>query len=167
MNIVDPFDNYGQIINSLNKGVFLTVRDRAGEVNTMTIAWATLGVIWQVPVLMVMVRPNRYTFALIENADDFTVTFPFVDMKKQIEFCGTRSGRDVDKFNGCGLKKMSAQKVASPIIEVTRGRHYECEIIQATSLDKARLDLVCDEKNYRDNSYHTYYFGKVVSCYEL
>ena len=76
MKTVGFFDNYDKIIKALTNGAFLTVKDRAGNINTMSIAWATLGIAWKVPVLMVMVRPSRYTFGLIENADDFTVTFP-------------------------------------------------------------------------------------------
>ena len=166
MKNVDCFSNYERIIKALNGGAFLTVKDRVDKVNTMTIAWATLGIVWRVPVFMVMVRPSRYTFELIENADDFTITFPFSDMKEQLEFCGTHSGRALDKYKECNLNIVPAQKVKSPIIEVASGRHYECKIVQATPLDKAKLDQSINVANYGDNSYHTYYFGEVVACYD-
>jgi flavin reductase (DIM6/NTAB) family NADH-FMN oxidoreductase RutF len=167
MKSVDFFKDYDKVIQSLTNGAFLTVKDRNNNLNTMPIAWATLGIAWKVPVLMVMVRPSRYTFGLIKNADDFTVTFPFCDMKEQIGFCGTHSGRDGDKLEKCGLNAIPAQKVNSPIIEVESGRYYECKIVQATSLDKERLEPDFHDTVYKDRSYHTYYFGEIIACYEV
>ena len=149
-----------------DRGAFLTVKSRSNEVNVMTIGWALFGVIWREPTLMVAVRPSRYTFKLIENADDFTVTVPFAGMNKQLAFCGSHSGSDTDKFKECDLVALPSQKVHSPIIKAKAARYYECKIVQATAMDKDRLDSVYNQNQYLDHSYHTYYFGKIVACYE-
>jgi len=168
MSIVDWFSRYDDVIEVLNKqGAFLTVKDRLGKLNTMTIGWAFLGVMWRDPVFMVVVRPTRYTFRLLENADDFTVTVPFSDMSKQLNFCGTSSGSNVDKFKECGLTTISAQNVKSPVIEIKNSRQYECKIVQISAMDKNRLNLQYDMEIYQDKSYHTYFFGKIVACYEM
>ena len=147
----------------IKKGVFLTVR--SGDIiNTMTIGWATFGYIWRKPIMMVAVRSSRYTFGIIENADDFTVSIPWVDMSKEITFCGTKSGRDFDKFKTCNLTIVESQKVVSPIIK-TPGLHYECKIVYKTAMDPAHL-VETYEELYPEKDYHTLYFGEIVDCYE-
>ena len=90
-------------IKKIRKGAFLTVK--AGKaLNTMTIGWATFGFIWQKPIMMVAVRSSRHTFGIMEAAEDFTVTVPTGDMGKETTFCGTKSGRDVNKFKMCNLE---------------------------------------------------------------
>ena len=87
----------------IKKGAFLTVK-AGSELNTMTIGWATTGHIWRKNVFMIAVRESRHTFGLIERADNFTVSVPTLDYKKEVLFCGTKSGRDVDKFKAGDLK---------------------------------------------------------------
>ena len=84
-------------MKQIKKGSFLTVQ--AGDaLNTMTIGWATIGFVWTRPVFMVAVRDSRHTFGVIEKAEDFTVSVPLTDMKDAVMFCGTKSGRDYNKF---------------------------------------------------------------------
>ena len=80
----------------------LTAGDRT-ELNTMTIGWCQLGQLWNLPVCTVYVRPERYTYRFMESHDYFTVSVLPEDAKKITAFCGTRSGRDVDKVKECGL----------------------------------------------------------------
>ena len=147
----------------IQKGVFLTVR--SGDlINTMTIGWATFGYIWRKPIMMVAVRSSRHTFGIIEKADDFTVSIPWVDMSKEIAFCGTKSGRDFDKFKTCNLTTVESQKVVSPIIKMP-GLHYECKIVYKTAMDPAYL-IETYEELYPERDYHTLYFGEIMDCYE-
>ncbi len=160
--------NYNDVaadsMTRIQKGAFLTVR--AGEqLNTMTIGWATFGYVWRKPIMMVAVRLSRHTFGIMENAVDFTVTVPLKDMIKETTFCGTRSGRDIDKFKACQLKCADSRKVASPIIQ-TAGRHYECRIIYHSAMDPAHLDKDDDAALYPAKDYHTLYFGEILACYE-
>ena len=80
----------------------LTAGDRSG-LNTMTIGWCQLGRLWSVPVCTVFVRPERYTYQFMESRDYFTVSVLPPELKKITAFCGSRSGRDVDKVKECGL----------------------------------------------------------------
>lgn len=151
-----------EVINGVKKGAFLTVR--AGEeCNTMTIGWGTLGFVWQSPVMMIAVRDSRHTYRIIEKSADFTVTIPSEDMKDQILFCGTKSGRDVNKFEECELKLEEGREVESPVIKV-KGIHLECKIIFKSPMDPEYLDNEY-EKFYPEKDFHTLYFGKIVACY--
>jgi flavin reductase (DIM6/NTAB) family NADH-FMN oxidoreductase RutF len=152
-------------IKKIKKGAFLTVK-AGNALNTMTIGWATFGFIWQKPIMMVAVRPTRHTFGIIEKAKDFTVTVPAGGMVKEIAFCGTESGRNVDKIKMCKLEMISGQKVVSPIIK-TPGYHYECKIVYKSAMNEAYLDKNYDTSLYPQKDYHTLYFGEILACYEI
>lgn len=154
-----------EAMKKIKKGAFLTVQS-ANALNTMTIGWAVFGFIWQKPILMVAVRDSRYTFSLMEKASDFTVTIPLKDMGKETTFCGTQSGRDVDKFKMCKLETAAGQNVASPIIKVP-GIHFECKIVYKSAMNPAHLDKNYDKAMYPQKDYHTHYFGEIVACYEM
>ena len=161
---VDFMAVYKSVMSQIKEGAFLTVK--AGEaLNTMTIGWATIGFTWRKPIMMVMVRNSRHTFSLIEKAADFTVSVPTVNMKKEIAFCGTKSGRDVDKFKECRLKTAASQKVGSPIIQLP-GIHFECRIVYKNAIDPASLTREYDQI-YPEKDYHTLYFGEIQACYEV
>ena len=150
-------------IEKIKEGAFLTVAADSA-VNTMTIGWATIGFIWRNPILTVAVRDSRHTFTLIEKAEDFTVTIPGTDFRKEIMFCGTRSGRDVNKFEACNLSTVPGRQVKSPIIDVT-GLHFECRIVFKGAMDPAHL--VDDYQHlYPEKDYHTLYYGEIRACYE-
>jgi flavin reductase (DIM6/NTAB) family NADH-FMN oxidoreductase RutF len=153
-----------EAMTQIEKGSFLTVR--AGEaLNTMAIGWATFGVVWRKPILMVAVRNSRHTFGIIEKAADFTVSVPSRDMDDAIMYCGTKSGRDYDKFKECNLELKDAQKVVSPIIN-TPGLHFECKIVLKAAMDPKYL-VEEYETLYPKKDYHTLYFGEIQDCYEI
>jgi flavin reductase (DIM6/NTAB) family NADH-FMN oxidoreductase RutF len=144
-----------------NDGAFLVVQ--AGDaLNVMTIGWASLGIIWGRPIMTVLVRTSRHTFGIIERAPEFTVSVPLADMKKELEFCGTNSGRKLNKVEKCGLELFPAQKVRTPIINIP-GIHFECRIVYTSPLDPGRL---IEDYNhlYPEKDYHTLYYGEVVLC---
>ncbi len=148
----------------IKEGAFLTVR--VGEdSNTMAIGWATFGLVWRKPILMVAVRNSRHTFGIIQKATDFTVSVPLTDMHDAIMCCGTKSGRDYDKFKECNLELKDAQKVVSPIIN-TPGLHFECKIVLKAAMDPAHLAEEY-ETLYPKKDYHTLYFGEIQDCYEI
>jgi len=164
MRDVDIMAVFEGVMKQIKEGAFLTVK--AGEaLNTMTIGWATIGFAWRKPIMMVMVRNSRHTFSLIEKAVDFTVSVPTGDMKKEIAYCGTKSGRDVDKFKECRLKTASSQQVVSPIIKIP-GIHFECHIVYKNAIDPTRLIRDYDQI-YPEKDYHTLYFGEIQACYEV
>lgn len=154
-----------QAMARIRKGAFLTVK-ADGQLNTMTIGWAMLGVVWSSPMMMVAVRDSRHTFGIIEKAGDFTVSVPGDKMKKEIAFCGTKSGRDYDKFKECGLEAGSALKTVSPIIQVP-GIHFECRIVYKSAMDPGFLDADYNTELYPEKDFHTLYFGEIVECYEV
>ena len=152
-----------KMMAQIKKGAFLTVTAE-DQTNTMTIGWATLGFSWTKPVFMVAVRNSRHTYGLLEKAVDFTVSVPSGDMKESLMFCGTKSGRDVDKIKACNLSLRAAEKTLSPILDIP-GIHLECAIIVITRME-AELTAPVLQSLYPKEDLHTLYFGEVLSCYE-
>ncbi len=112
------------VLDKIIEGVLLVVR--AGDlVNVMTIGWALFGFVWRRPIMMIAVRESRYRFKIIEKVDSFSVCIPSSDMPQEIKCCGTKSGRDVNKFRECNFLITEAQKINSPILDIP-GYHYEC-----------------------------------------
>ena len=165
MKPVDYMTESPKAMEQIKKGAFLTVKSGNG-LNTMTIGWATIGWVWRKPIMMVAVRLSRHTFTIIETADDFTITIPSSDMKKELMFCGTKSGRDYNKFKECNLQTSDSRKVFTPIINAP-GLHYECKIIYKSAMDPTNLSPDYNTVLYPERDYHTLYFGEIVECYEI
>jgi len=153
-----------EALEQIIKGAFLTVKD-GGKVNTMTIGWGNIGIVWNKPIFMVAVRYSRYTYNLIDNAKEFTVSMPInKDLRKELAYCGRYSGRDVDKFKECNLTMVDGQKVAAPIVGECE-LHYECKVVYQQAMEPATLSQDIKDKFYTNNDYHVLYFGEVVDCY--
>jgi len=159
------FNKYLPELNEvLPGGLFLNVKTN-NNFNTMTIGWANAGIIWGLPIFNVAVRKSRYTYNLIEKTDEFTVSIPFSNrFKKELAFCGSRSGRNYDKIKECGLNKIKAQSISTPVIGGC-DLHYECKIKYKQAMDSMYLNKSINKKYYKDNDYHTFYYGEIVDCY--
>lgn len=150
------------VMEQIPKGAFLTVQ--AGkEKNLMTIGWALFGFVWRRPTMMIAVRNTRFTYGIIEKAGFFTVGVPTGSREKEIDLCGTRSGRTLDKFRECGFSTLPGTKSQAPILDIP-GFHYECRIIYKTPMDP---NFLAGELNslYPKKDYHTLYFGEILGCY--
>ena len=159
---VDALSVACEVMEQLPRGAFLTVKCRH-HVNTMTIGWGTIGVVWSRPVFVVGVRTSRYTFKLIEQAPDFTVTVPVTgSCKQELAFCGSRSGKVVNKFDACNLKVRPSEGVDTPTISI-EGMHFECRTLLRTPMTP---DLMAVELSdfYGAKDYHTFYYGEILGC---
>lgn len=148
------------------QGAFLTVKDKNNRVNTMTIGWGSIGYMWGKPVFIIMVRKSRYTFEFIENADSFTVSVPYGDkMKKALSICGSKSGREIDKGEAADISFIASNSVASPVVAGCN-MYYDCKIVYKNDMDKKLLLPEINKGCYKDDNYHTIYYGEIVDCYE-
>ncbi|MBE5773114.1 MAG: flavin reductase family protein [Clostridiales bacterium] len=144
-------------------GIFLTVK---GETpNTMTIGWATIGHIWNRPVFMVLVRPQRHTYEMLKKAGEFTVSVPTKNpLLKELAFAGTKSGRDLNKFDGHGITAAKGQTIETPVIEEC-GLHFECKVVLTQDMTGERMDTALMDRCYPERDFHTMFFGEIVDCY--
>lgn len=84
-------------------GWFALTAGKEGDMNTMTISWATIGNLWERPVLTVYVHPERYTHEFMERNDYFTVTAFTEQHRDKLNYLGAHSGRNEDKIKNAGL----------------------------------------------------------------
>jgi flavin reductase (DIM6/NTAB) family NADH-FMN oxidoreductase RutF len=154
------------LIKRLKKGVFLTASSD-NEDNTMTIGWATIGRIWNKPVLMVAVRYSRHTYKLLNSSKEFTVSIPKEgSMSEELKFCGTKSGRDFNKFNECDIKTEKAKKVNTLILSDCQ-YHLECKVIYQQAMEPETLENESIDRFYKSNNdYHVLFYGEILDCYE-
>jgi len=160
-----PIDYLEETIQKLkHPGLLLVSADADGKPNAMTIGWGTIGVIWGKPIFIVLVRPSRYTYKLMEQADDFTVNVPSADMGDVVAFCGSKSGRDYDKFAEKGLTAVPGRSVKSPIIDQCV-IHYECKVVHKNDVLKDKLAEKIISSAYASGDFHTIYYGEILSVY--
>ncbi len=148
-------------LKRIQEGAFLVVKAKDRQ-NVMTIGWAMFGYVWRRSVMMVAVRNTRFTYGIMEGADSFVVSVPTGPMPKELSFCGSKSGKDFDKFKECRLGTIRAQKVNGLILEVP-GYHYQCRIIHKAPMDPKFLAKEL-EPLYPAKDYHTLYFGEIAAC---
>jgi len=147
------------------KGAFLTVKD-GDKVNTMTISWGNIGFEWARPIFTVMVRKSRYTHELLENSGKFTVSIPLSDeLKDALAICGSKSGRDTDKYTEANITLKDGKSADTPVIGEC-GLHYECRVVYKQDMDPANLSESV-KSAYANGDYHTFYYGEIVDCYSV
>lgn len=136
--------------------------------NVMTIGWAMTSVMWYKNIFVAPVRLSRYSHELLEAHGEFTVLIPSGDMKQAVGVCGSKSGRDIDKFAECGLKLTPSSAVKTPHISAP-GLVVECRVVYKTDLIDAALDDAVRTRYYSGGdtgNMHTLYFGEILAAYE-
>jgi flavin reductase (DIM6/NTAB) family NADH-FMN oxidoreductase RutF len=105
--------------------------------NLITIAWAG-NVCSEPPMVSISVRPERYSYGIIEKTREFVVNVPSLRQARAVDWCGVVSGSSVDKFAGTGLTASPALKVESPIV-LECPVNIECRVRQSLRLGSHTL----------------------------
>lgn len=143
-------------------GLLLSSRGSDGRINAMAVGWALVGKAWKDPVVMVAVRPTTYTYKLIEETNEFTLNVPSDDMRGIVEYFGTVSGRNYDKFKEKKIKTENGINVKSPIISDCVA-HYECDVMLKSKVTPELLPQETRKRHFTSRNYHTLYFGKILT----
>lgn len=152
------------MLKQFPKGVFLTVKDD-NKINTMTIGWGSIGIVWGKPTFVAMIRPSRYTYELLEKTGEFTISVPkFNTMKKELIFCGKKSGRDFDKIKECNLEISEGKEMDVPTINGCE-IFYECKVVYKEELKSDRMPQKLMSDYYSSDDIHTMYYGQIVTSY--
>ena len=167
MEKVDPFRFVGAT-NRLMRGNGLLLVAQGGDEkpNAMTIGWGLLGTMWRRPFFVVAVRHSRHTFRLMEEGGTYTVCLPSKGMSKALDVCGTKSGRDMDKFRELGLTARKGFLVNAPYIEECPV-HYECVVRYKNDLKPGLLAKEIEDSVYSTMDMHMIYYGEVMGAYAV
>jgi flavin reductase (DIM6/NTAB) family NADH-FMN oxidoreductase RutF len=122
-----------------------------------------MGIIWRRPIFTVLVRPSRYTYKLIEETGDFTVNIVPPKLKEVVQYCGTVSGRDHNKFKEKDLTPLPSKTIRTPIIKECI-LHFECKIVNKNDLIPSELKNSIVPELYPKGDFHRLYFGEILAC---
>jgi flavin reductase (DIM6/NTAB) family NADH-FMN oxidoreductase RutF len=160
---ISPYDIKDNVFRLLDKDWMLITAGTPDHFNPMTASWGHLGILWNLPVAIAYIRPQRHTFGFANDSERYTLTFFPEEHRDILNFCGSRSGRDHDKVKATGLK---------PLFTDTGGIYYEqarlvmeCRKIYQDRLKPENfIDPSIAKKNYPKDDFHTFYMGEVVRC---
>ena len=145
------------------QSLILTAGDfAAGHYNAMTVGWGSFGTMWDRPIAMVVVRPQRYTYEFIEKYDTFTLcAFP-PEHQAAVDLIGTTSGRYINKIAEAGLTPVAASLVAAPIFAEAE-LVLECRKIFRTVYEPSQFVDPAIDQNYLKKDYHRVYLGEILA----
>ncbi len=131
--------------------VLVSCADKDGNVNAFTAAW-TGTVCTNPPMVYVSVRPERYSYGMIKETGEYVINLTTQRMAKATDFCGVRSGRDMDKFKETGLTLEPASKVKAPLIKESPV-NIECRVTEIKELGSHHMFLAEVEAVHVDDRY--------------
>ena len=112
--------------------VMISVADKDGNANIITVAWAGT-ICTNPPMVSISVRPERYSYEMIKQTGEFVINLTTKDLAFATDYCGVKSGRDVDKFKEMGLTPVPADKVKAPLIKESP-INIECRVTEVKRL---------------------------------
>ena len=164
-NSISPMDlTMNPVKNFAQDWMALVVGKNAKEHNSMTIAWGTIGQLWNKPVVIVYVSEDRYTKHLLDATDTFSV-IGFPDKKKYRDallYIGSHSQKDEpDKTENAGLT-IEHTKNGTPII-AEGNLAIECRKIYEDAFDIDKVPSDVRNGMYQETGIHHMYIGEIVS----
>ena len=124
--------------------VMVSVTDGKGEDDIITVAW-TGTICTNPPMVYISVRPERHSYHMIKETGEFVINLTTEKLAKATDFCGVRSGRDVDKFKETGLTREKADIVSAPMIK------------------ESPVSIECKVKEIKELGSHHMFIADVVS----
>ena len=120
--------------------VMVSTADKKGNSNILTVAW-TGTVCTNPPMAYISVRPERYSYHMIKESGEFVINLTTKKLIRATDYCGVRSGRDVDKWKECRLTKSSAKSLKyAPVIEEAPV-NIECKVKSIQELGSHHMFL--------------------------
>lgn len=136
----------------------ITAGDKFVGFNGMTVSWGGFGIMWNKPVAFIFVRKSRYTHEFLDKSDSITIAFLSDEYKNAKALFGSKSGRDMNKYEAAGLH---------PVFEPDFNGYYPKEaeyvfkmkVLYNTDLENMPEDI--QNKFYPTNDIHTMYICEI------
>lgn len=152
-------DNF---ISLIGTDWMLITAGNAKDFNTMTASWGSIGFMWNKPVATILVRPQRHTYLFLEKQDRFSLSFFTESYKPMLQYCGSHSGKNVDKIKETGLNPLTTEtgvvyfEQARLVLECKK--LYVDDFKKDCFIDKSLLD------KYVDDDFHRMYISEIEKC---
>lgn len=154
-NVIDEFKNQLALV---------TARKKDGTFNFCTVAWGSIGELFSKDVVTIYVKPIRFTSTFLNEDDYFTVTFMPKEYLNDVLYCGSHTGKLVDKVKNTSLKPLILENGIT--FENCR-RVYVCKKIYQDQFEKANfLDKAIIDKYYKIEEEHNIYIGEIIEVLE-
>ncbi len=130
--------------------------------NMMTASWGGMGVLWNKPIAICFIRPQRYTYEFVEKNDFFTLSFFDNKFREMLNFLGTESGRNVKKMEMNGITPIATE---SNTVYFNEARIVlECKKLYYDDIKPSHFIDKSIDKLYPIKDYHRMYFGEIMKC---
>ena len=126
--------------------VMVSAADKEGRDDIITVAWAGT-VCTNPPLVSISIRPERYSYHMIRETGEFVINLTTEELAFATDYCGVKSGRDVDKFKETGLTREKAEKVKAPMIA------------------EAPVSIECKVKEIRELGSHHMFIAQVAAVH--
>ncbi len=132
--------------------VMVSVGDAKGNTNILTIAWT--GTVCTNPAMAyISVRPERYSYPMIRESGEFVINLTTEKLAWATDYCGVKSGREVDKWEKTGLHQTKAEKLLfAPLIEEAPV-NIECKVTEVKELGSHHMFLAEIQAVHADETY--------------
>ena len=132
--------------------VMVSVGNKQGETNIITVAWT--GTICTNPAMVyISVRPERYSYQMIKESGEFVINLTTEKLVKATDYCGVKSGRDVDKWKEMNLHQVKAETLEySPLI-LESPVNIECKVVEIKELGSHHMFLANVTAVHADEAY--------------
>jgi len=139
-----PLNKANRLINS-GAVILVTSISQEGRANIITLAWQ-MPISHNPPLCAVSIAKSHFSHQLIKSTGEFVINVPNVRLLDVVKFCGSVSGRNIDKFKEGNLTPIPAKKVIPPLIKECIG-HLECKLLEMHPVGE-----------------HTIFIGMIVSA---
>lgn len=155
------------IINLIGKQWMLVTAGTTDDFNTMTASWGAVGELWNRPVAIIFIRPERYTHDFIEKNDRVTLSFFDENFKKALQICGSKSGREIDKVKETGLSPIATESGATTFSQARLSldcrKLFKTDMTEDSFLDKSVLGRWYGKEQ---GNLHSVYILEIEKVYE-
>jgi len=160
--IIKPTEITDNVFKMIDKDWMLVTSGSISKFNTMTASWGQMGIMWNLPIAIAWIRPQRYTFKFANRCNGYTLSFFTEEYRKALQICGSKSGRDCDKVAETGLTPMATER-GNVIFQEAR-LVLECRKVYVDDLRKQKFVLPrIAQKHYREGDFHRFYMGEIMN----
>ncbi len=114
-DIMNKTDFKGSVMLNPVPVVLVTSKNKEGKVNVFTVAWAGT-VCTKPPMISISIRPERLSHEYISETREFVINLPSSKLVKRVDFCGVKSGKNIDKIKHLGFTLNEGINVSVPSI---------------------------------------------------
>lgn len=152
-NAFKLLDNDWMLITAGNRDSF----------NTMTASWGTLGFLWNKPIAIAFIRPQRFTYGFVKEAEFFTLSFFTEKYRDALNYIGNHSGRNVNKIADTGIVPVSTEH--GNIYFAEARLVMECKKLYADNFKPENFVInSLIQKIYPTGDFHWFFIGEIIQC---